>query len=201
MIRFLHFSLVLILFASCKSYQPNANFKPLVKTVQNTYFSDPNSEFVYNTKIEAFGKTVTGLLVIKPLQNQQHRVLLTTEFGNTLLDLTINENSYSKNYAIPDLDRKVILNLLSRDFKIMLNQNWKINQVVTQNSETIYKSENKNNNYYLTFKDEQLQTIEFAKRKLKLKINYLEVMHNKAQKIKLTHLDFNIEIELINTDF
>lgn len=201
MIRFLHFSLVLILFASCKSYQPNANFKPLVKTVQNTYFSDPNSEFVYNTKIEAFGKTVTGLLVIKPLQNQQHRVLLTTEFGNTLLDLTINENSYSKNYAIPDLDRKVILNLLSRDFRIMLTQYWQVNQVANQNTDTIYKSEKNNNNYYLTYKNEQLQTIEFAKSKQKLKISYLDVMQNKVQKIKLTHLDFNIEIELINTDF
>nr|WP_317630676.1 hypothetical protein [uncultured Flavobacterium sp.] len=201
MIRFLHFSLVLILFASCKSYQPNANFKPLVKTVQNTYFSDSNSEFVYNTKIEALGNTITGLLVIKPVQNNQHRVLLTTEFGNTLLDLTINENSYSKNYAIPDLDRKVILNLLSRDFRIMLTQYWQVNQVANQNTDTIYKSEKNNNNYYLTYKNEQLQTIEFAKSKQKLKISYLDVTQNKVQKIKLTHLDFNIEIELINTDF
>ena len=196
MIRFLVYSICLFGLFSCKSYQPVSKFIDKEQVVENVYFSDLDKEYTYAISVSAYKHFVSGILVVKAIDNNSHRVLMVTEFGNTLLDLTVTPFGYTKNYAMPDLDKKIILNLLSHDFFTLLHNNWLSTGFYEQNSSSIYKAQIKNKNYFLTYVNKELQQIEYARKKKKLQINFEVVNQNQAEKISLKHSNLDIKIEL-----
>ncbi len=196
MIRFFLFSILVLILQSCGSYKPDGLFKEKNSTAQNLYFADQNQEYVYTALISAFGKEITGILVLKPLGNDSHRVVLTTDFGNTLLDLTLNKDGYIKNYAIPDLDKKIVLNILSSDFKLLVKQNWTTNAEALRENEKVYRAKKGNKNYYLTYQNQELKQLIYAKRKKKVVLDFKVTNHNNANEIQLQHFNFNLKIEL-----
>ena len=197
MIRFLIYSLCLVSFFSCKSYQPVADFKAKRQVIENTYFSDLEQEYIYAVTISAFKNNVSGLLVIKAIDNTKHRILLATEFGNTLLDLTITPNGYIKNYAMADLDRKIILNLLANYFFVLLNKKWESDAFYSIKDKSIYKVKIKNKKYFLSYSKGLLNTIEYVNRKKKLEIYFENVFQDSAQQIKLKHYNLDLSIDMI----
>lgn len=196
MIRFLIYSLCLFGIVSCKTYQPNFEFIVSNQEIKNPYFADLNQEYIYTVTISAYKKTISGILVIKAIDNITHRVLMATEFGNTLLDLTVTPTGYAKNYAMPDLDKKIILNLLSHDFFVMLNENWTSNSSCQNLEESIYKTQFKNKTYYLTYTKNKLYQIDYVGSKKKMQVNFNEVDENQAKKIQLQHYNLDITIQM-----
>lgn len=196
MIRFLIYSFCLFGLISCKSYQPTLGFIDKEQTVENLYFADLSQEYSYSITISAYKHTVSGILVIKAINDSTHRILMATEFGNTLLDLTITPFGYTKNYAMPDLDRKIVLNLLSHDFFVLLNKSWQTQSFYQNQSVSIYKAKRNTKNYFLTYNSGLLSQIDYAKRKKKVTINFDGTTQNKAQFIKLKHFNLDIEIEM-----
>ena len=196
MIRFFLFSILVLTLQSCGSYKPDGLFKEKNSTTQNLYFADEKQEYVYTALVKAFGKEITGIIVLKPLGAHTHRVVLTTDFGNTLLDLTLNQDGYTKNYAIPDLDKKIVLNILSSDFKLLVKQNWTTNAEALQESQTVYRAKKGNKKYYLSYQNQELKQLIYAKRKKKVAIDFKVIEHNNANEIQLQHFNFNLKIEL-----
>ncbi|UYW00989.1 DUF3261 domain-containing protein [Flavobacterium agricola] len=196
MIRFLTFSALLFLLFSCKSYQPVTNLQPKTQMVYNPYFANAEQDYVYSATISAYKHQVSGLLVVKALPNDQHRVVLTTEFGNTLLDITVFKGGYNKNYAMPDLDKKIILNILSHDLFIMLNTTWQTQAQQIAVEEEVFKATIKNKNYFLFKKNEALERIVYAKRKKKVAVHFTTDSYQQATSVQLKHYNFDIEIQL-----
>jgi len=194
MIRFLIYSLCVLVLVSCKSYQPVSAFQAKKQEVINPYFADLNQEYIYSVTISAYQHTISGLLVIKALNPTTHRVLLTTEFGNTLLDVTINATGYTKNYAMPDLDKKIILNLLSHDFLVLMQKNWQAEAFWSSNERQIFKATTQNKNYFLTFENTSLKEITYAKKNKKFTILFESAAVNSASKIQIKH--FNIDVTM-----
>lgn len=194
MIRFFLFSILWVAMQSCSSYKPDVLFKEKKSTMQNLFFADQAQEYVYTALINAFGKEITGILVIKPLDNDSHRLVLTTDFGNTLLDLTINKEGYIKNYAIPDLDKKIILNVISSDFKLLVKRDWEINAVSV--SGNMYMSQIGRKKFYLSYNDKDLYQLVYAKQKKKVAFTYNNIEVDKAKEIQIQHFNFNLKIEL-----
>ncbi|MGB5556311.1 MAG: hypothetical protein WBM83_16760, partial [Flavobacteriaceae bacterium] len=89
----------------------------------NPYFSNPAKDYVYKSKIDALGKTFGGLLIIKKLGEQHHTIAITTEMGNTLFDFEFQGKDFKINRIIPEMDKKLLINVLKRDFFALIQEN------------------------------------------------------------------------------
>ena len=196
MIRYLLISAFFSLFFSCKSYQlqeavaiDNSN-----QFVQNQYFSDTSLDYVYKTHIEIYGNKMGGIFIAKRINDSIHRLVLTTDFGNKLLDFEISENSFKVNFIIDNLDKKIILNTLRDDFRTLLQVNNTILKSYKTNNELIYQT-NTNHYYFVdNFTNRLHKIIKTNKRKEKVLFTFNSKNATFAENIIIQH--YNIKLKL-----
>ncbi len=203
MIRCLLISfLALFLLGSCSKYTLNSNFIPIEnssKEVQNTYFSDKTEDYVYKTSIQIYHNNISGILIAKKTNNNTHRVVFTTEFGNKLLDFEISETTCKVNSIVDNLNKKSIIKILQNDFQLLLKTNYQIMQTFQNDSTIVYQSQqNKKQNYLFLNKtsNKLSQIIQTNKRKEKINLYFSSKNNIFAEKIVIQHLTMPLKIEL-----
>lgn len=200
LLRNLAYSLIFILFTSCKTYRLN-DVKPIKaseKTVENLYFSS-KEDYVYKCQMDIYKNHVSGILIIKKIDATIHRVVLTSDFGNKLIDFEISENDFKLNYVLPDLDKKIVINFLKNDFQQLLKQKYPVSESFENENSRIYLSKIDNKAYYLFFnKDNHLlkQIVYTRNNKEKIDFTFDAKKHIFADSLNLQHKDFKINIKL-----
>lgn len=58
---------------------------------------------------------------LKKTEEQTHRVVILSDFGNTLIDFSSTPQQTDIHYVLEDLNRKMILKTLTDDFRIITN--------------------------------------------------------------------------------
>lgn len=196
-IRSLIISSIFCLFLSCKSYQVKDaieidNSKTII---QNQYFSDQELDYVYKAHIDIYGKKLGGLFITKRINDSVHRMVLTTDFGNKLLDFEVSENSYKKNFIIDNLDKKIIVNTLVADFRTLLQVNNDILKTFKKNNELVYQTKN-NHYYYVEEGTNKLnKIIKTNKRNEKVLFSFQSKKATFAENIKIQHYNIKLKIE------
>jgi hypothetical protein len=197
MIRYLLISTFFALFISCKSYQIKdaVSIDNSFQFVQNQFFSDPSLDYVYKTHIEIYGNKMGGIFIAKRVNDSIHRMVLTTDFGNKLLDFEISENSFKVNYIIDNLDKQIIIKTLRDDFRTLLQVNNKVFKSFVKGNEKIYQTEN--NSYYFVDKDSNnlTQIIKTNKRKEKVNIAFRSINPTFAEYISIKHYNIKLKLE------
>ncbi len=200
LLQSLAYSLFLLLFVSCKTYTL-ADAKPVSnseKTVENLYFSS-HEDYVYKCQMDIYKNHVSGILIIKKINNTAHRVVLTSDFGNTLIDFEISENDFKLNYVLPDLDKKIVINFLRDDFQQLLKKTYSVTESFENHNARIYLSKIDQKAYYLFFNKENglLKQIIYTKnKKEKIDFTFEAKKHIFADSLSLQHKDFKIKIQL-----
>ena len=197
MIRYLLISAFFTLFISCKSYQIKDAFSVdnSLQFVQNQYFSDVSLDYVYKTHIEIYGNKMGGIFIAKRINDSIHRMVLTTDFGNKLLDFEISENSFKVNFIIDNLDKKIIINTLRDDFRTLLQVNSKVFKTYKRNNEVIYQTE-KNTYYYFDEVSRNLtKIIKTNKRKEKVVFTFDSKKTTFAENINIQHFNIKLKID------
>jgi len=201
MTRFLIISLLLIVCNSCalKTTEGLRAVEVTNAEVANPYFSNTDIDYVYKAKIEIYGKYVGGILIIKKVEEDSHRVVLTTEFGNKIFDFLYKGDSFTKNFVLEDLDKKIIVNTLQRDFKLLISERSKVEEQFATKGQQIYKSKS-NNRFNFYFFDEKSvilkRIIQTSKRKEKVEIVFTSKRNDLAQKIRINHSNIKLKIDL-----
>lgn len=194
------YSLVFLLFVSCKTYKLT-DVKPVSnseKTVENLYFSS-NEDYVYKCQMDIYKNHVSGILILKKINETTHRVVLTSDFGNKLIDFEISDNNFKLNYVLPDLDKKIVINFLKNDFQQLLKRQYPVNESFENENSKIYLSKVDKKIYYLFFNKENglLKQIIYTKNnKEKIDFTFDAKKHIFADSIDLQHKDFKINIKL-----
>lgn len=194
------FSLIFISFISCKSYKLEGA-KPVLnskETVENLYFSS-NEDYVYKCQIDIYKNHVSGILILKKINESAHRVVLTSDFGNKLIDFEISDNDFKLNYVLPDLDKKIVINFLKNDFQELLRQKYPVTESFENENQKIYLSKTDKKTYYLFFNKEDglmKQIIYTKNNKEKIDFTFDAKKHIFADSLNLQHKDFKINIKL-----
>lgn len=201
MMRFLISSGLFLLFISCKTYEiPNvAKIENGQRIIQNFYFSDSEKDYVYKANIEVYGKQLGGIFVAKKINDTLHRAVLTTDFGNTLLDFEVSENSFKVNYCIEELNKKIVLNTLKKDFRLVFREKYSAEEVFENQIHTIYKTKDGNRfNYLFENKSDKWLTklTHTTKSKEKVLIQFEGKNTTFAEKIIIEHKNIKLKIEL-----
>lgn len=199
-LRNLAYSLIFILFSSCKTYRLT-DVKPIPsseKTVENLYFSS-SEDYVYKCQMDIYKNHVSGILIIKKISETTHRVVLTSDFGNKLIDFEISEDDFKLNYVLPDLDKKIVINFLRNDFQQLLKQKYPVTESFENENSKVYLSKMDKKEYYLFFnkKNNLLKQIVYTKnKKEKIDFTFDAKKHIFADSLNLQHKDFKINIKL-----
>ena len=199
--RFLVTSLLLVVLISCKSYQIEGATKVASTTTnfQNLYFSNPETDYVYKAHIEVYGNDLSGIFVVKKVNDSVHRVVLTTDFGNKLLDFELSEKDFKVNYIVDDLNKKIVINTLKKDFVLLLKSNHKVDEEFENEESVISKSVDGNriNYLYKSKKDNSFsKLVNASKSNEKVTFSFLPKNTTFAESILIQHYNIKLKIEL-----
>ncbi len=205
--RYLPISFLLILlFSSCalKTTKNLVKQSVVSEKVENVYFSDAAKDYVYKAKIAIYGKNFGGVLIVKKITKRTHRVVFTTEFGSKIFDFLFDEDKFTKNFALEEIDKKIVINTLRKDFKTMINQYLHSKEQLSTEVYTVYKTqEEKRFNYYFFDKsNKQLaKIINTSKHKEKVIFVFEGLEEKLAKKIEIKHqnIKLNIKLEYFST--
>lgn len=194
------YSVIFLGFISCKSYQLS-NVQAVSNTeknVENTYFTS-GDDYVYRCEMNIYKHEVSGVLIIKKINESTHRVAMTTNFGNKMIDFEVSGNDFKLNYIVPDLDKKMVINFLKNDFQELLRKNYAVDESFEAENTQIFTSKDDKKKYYLTFNKEkkQLSNIVLTQNN-KEKIDFKFDAKNPtfAETIEIEHKDLKINIKL-----
>ncbi|MFK6999775.1 hypothetical protein [Flavobacterium oreochromis] len=199
--KFLIISVLTLFFQSCKLYEPLSDGKVQLneQIVVNPYFANPDLDYVYKAQIEVYGHDLSGLLVVKKITENTYRVVMTTDFGNKLIDFTINQHNTKVNYVVEDLNKKIILKILANDLKLLIQEKY-IAKIERKNAEVkvleVDEEAVKNYFYFKNDTNQLIKIIQSSKRKAKFAITFESKITNFAEQIFLEHYNLNINIKL-----
>jgi phosphoribosylformylglycinamidine (FGAM) synthase PurS component len=171
---------------------------PERKAIVVSYFSNPETDYVYKANINVYGNELSGIFIAKRINNATHRIVFTTEFGNKLMDFEISETDFKVNSIVSELDRKILLNTLKADFRLLLRSQFTVTQQFGNPQNTVYKSDEGNRfNYLFVSKADAklLKIVQTSARKEKINISFTTENNTFAQQIIIQHRDIKLRIE------
>jgi len=195
------FFLVLVL-SSCSTHKIVQDYKKV--TLEKTsfevpYFANPAIDYVYKANITIYGNELTGIFIAKKINDTTHRIVFTTEFGNKLMDFEISETDFKVNFILEELDRKIVVNTLVTDFRLLLRNHYVISEQFDNQNNTVYMAldNNKMNYFFISKPGNRLNKIVHAsKRKEIINLFYTSENDIFAEKIIIQHQNIKLKIEL-----
>lgn len=201
-ILFLVISSCSLLLSSCSTVKTVTGFEQketALKTYFSTYFSDPKKDYIYKAQIAVYGRDFGGIFIAKKINDTVYRAAFTTEFGNKLFDFEVTDNSFKVNYILEELDKKIIVNTLKRDFMLLLKKNHEVGAQYEDGLNTVYKAnDGKRFNYLFINKasGRLLKLVNATKFKEKTIISYISESDKLAKNIVIDHKNIKLKIEL-----
>ncbi|MFD2561934.1 hypothetical protein [Aquimarina rubra] len=168
--------------------------------VQNPYFSNQEIDYVYKADITVYGNEFSGILILKKITPQKHRMVFTSQFGSTFFDIEFEKETHKINSIIEQLDRKIILNTLIRDFSLLVKETAIVAERYYNDQYNVLENQkDKRSNYYFYNQlDQKLDRIVHAsKRKEKFIIIFNDISGDQiAKNIQIDHKNIKLTIEL-----
>ncbi len=198
--KYLLTSLIALLLA-CSSYPKKSNLERKIgttSTISNPYFSDMAKDYVYKAKINFGTKSFGGIFAVKKLGEGYHRVVFTTEMGNKLFDFSFIKNEFKINFILDEMNKKILINLLKRDFHVLTNENPEILNHYDKLGDTIFlETRKENKTYFYLMADQQLHRI-LETRGGEEKSDYIftQIEDNHAREINIRHNNIKLTIDL-----
>ncbi|PVX44565.1 hypothetical protein C8C85_0307 [Flavobacterium sp. 103] len=195
-------SMLVFVLSSCSANKVVQDYKsaPLEKTsLEVPYFSNPAMDYVYKANITVYGNELTGVFIAKKINDTTHRVVFTTEFGNKLMDFEISETDFKVNFIQEELDRKIVINTLINDFRLLLRSHYTISEQFENNENNVYKALDKDKmNYLFVSKTTNKinRVVHASKRKEIINLIYTSENDIFAEKIVIQHQNIKLKIEL-----
>src|SRR6478609_4283964 len=87
--------------------------------VPELYFKDDSAHF-FRTTVNTYGKSLSGLLITKKVNNDTLRVTFMSDMGLKFFDLEIYKGSYQLINCIPQLKSEAVMNTLVGDISTFL---------------------------------------------------------------------------------
>lgn len=162
----------------------------------------PNiNSVLFNTQVDILNHHLSGLLLIKQLNNDTTRIVFTNEMGLKYFDFEFTSNDFKVIYCIKKLNRKILLKQLQKIFNLVLMNNTDLNgfQLVKSGSEDSFLLDNqKEQTYYITDTlCSQVKRIEILDKETKKIIINLDAKKNGiAENISIKYQTFKFDINL-----
>ncbi len=198
--RYLLSSLILAVCFSCGSYPKKNGFTATANSkenIVNPYFSNTSKDYVYKANINVFDKVLGGIFIVKKLGENHHRVVFTTEMGNKIFDFTFLGDDFKVNHILKDIDKKILINILKNDFRVLVAENPSIENTFFKNPDSIYETRIGTKKYYHFLSEKKLhKVIRVSNGKEKIEFLFSKINDDIAKEIQIMHKNIKLEINL-----
>ena len=200
MIRFLLSSLLVLTLFSCGPKVIKGLEVPVSREkIGSPYFSDLSKDYVYKAKLDIYGNYFGGILIVKKISEAKHRVVFTTEFGSKIFDFLYDGDTFTKNFILPDLDKKIIVNTLEKDFRILITEKKDVVSQYQYSEYNVFETAKSDggNLFSENVASKQLYSIANAPNgRIKVLITFDDIEENIAKKISINHNNIKLSIAL-----
>lgn len=162
--------------------------------VANRYFSDAARDYVYRTSVKVYGNELGGILIVKKISEDHHRLVLTTEFGNKLLDFSIQKGELTVNSVVEELNRKMLLNVLRDDFQVLVRERFPI--AAEDAGQPSRKSYIGKETFEIFSGPAGISKIIRSKRKPRAEYTFQAENDTFAREVRIAHFDIDLIMEL-----
>jgi phosphoribosylformylglycinamidine (FGAM) synthase PurS component len=193
--------MVLVL-SSCSTNKVIQDYNKIAlekQSLEVQYFANPTTDYIYKANISVYGKELTGIFIAKKINDTTHRVVFTTEFGNKLMDFEISESDFKVNFILEELDRKMIVNTLVADFRLLLRSHYTIVEQFENEEKAVFLALDKDRiNYLFVSKatNKLSKIVHSSKRKEIINLYYSSENNIFADNIVIQHRNIKLKIEL-----
>lgn len=196
--RYLLLSSLLLVFYCCAPAKRHG--VPSMAQLQDiSLFQDTTGAYLYKNKINIFGRYLSGLMLIKPLGGNDYKVAITTEFGAKILDFEMIKGQFKLNDCISELKRKIVLNILETDMKILLGVQ-KFSPIVSQPSDTLthytFKERPFSNVYAIDTTNKLVSINSYRRKRNMVSISITEYVGQVPKTVLLQHFGLPVTIEM-----
>ena len=194
--------LTCIAMTSCGSFNAVKHYQTATlrqSVLHVPYFAQSDTDHIYKAHITVYGKALSGIFIAKKINDNTHRIVFSTEFGNTLMDFEISETNFRINSIVPELDRIILLNTLKTDFRLLLRSDYNVQQLYENDAHLVFKSRSGNKfDYLYTLKStgSLFKIVHASKRKEIINIGVGSENNIFAQRISIEHKNIELTIEL-----
>lgn len=194
-------SSIFIILIGCTPYPKKMGYDQSTSTsvqITNPYFSDVDHDYVYKASITLFDNQFGGILIIKKIKKNNHRIVFTTEFGNTIFDFSFEDDGFKVNRILKEMDRKLLLNILEKDFRSLIKEHATSIDAYKKGDKNLVKTKNRSNTHFYLFESDTLtQIARIANQKEKVVIKFSKISNNIVDYIHISHSNIKLEIRLM----
>lgn len=195
--RYLPISICLLLVVACGSYPEKHHFHSVEtteKTIVNPFFSETAWDYIYKASITFNDNDFGGLFIVKKLGERHHRIAFTTEMGNKIFDISLYEDKHEVHYIPDKLDRKPLIKLLTRDFRVLTREKNPVVKSYSNNTRTVFETVLCNKKYYYhTHKGVPVKVVRANAQTVFL---FSDISDNIAGDIRIMHKNIKLNINL-----
>lgn len=143
-----------------------------------SWFQGEKEHFLFQATIDVFRNHYSGLMFIKPLPGNNHRVLFINKLGIKIFDLELSGNDeFKMHYCLEKLNKKSVIKILRNDIGLMLKN-------ISVNGKTKLLTERRTGRMIIKSKDETGITYFFMNNKTK-KVDQLIQSGSLMKKLKM----------------
>ena len=152
---------------------------------------------LYRASVDVYDHHISGLMFFKTMPDSSKNVVFTTETGVTFFNFAWSKSGkFEVKYVLKKLDRKVIINLLRKDFElIIVPESYRVK--ATREGDGTHAVQLKKETAYFTT-SEDCSFIEKAEVRhgdqLKTRINFFPAKKNIPDSVYIEHLNFNMKL-------
>jgi len=189
-----------LFFLACGSFPKKQHFKienTSKTSIHNPYFSNKTIDYIYKANIDVYKKSFSGILIIKKIDNQHHRIVFTTEMGNKLFDFSFIKGEFNVNFIIDEMNKSILINILKKDFKVLITEQLKINDTYTLDKTNVFESEIDKKKHFFFIANNQLnKIIRIRNGKEKVVFLFTQINDTIANNIQILHYNIKLNIKL-----
>lgn len=158
---------------------------------------EKDSVKTYHTAISSYGKYFSGISYFKNTADTSLRVLFTTYTGLKLLDLRLSPKGCECMYAMEQLNKPVVLNLLCHDYSLVsgFEHELKANEQRENSAgeRILIQRKDKDLYYFADRENRQQRAVEAVAGKRKIQT---EAYRNSDASLTVRHYNFNFKLDL-----
>lgn len=185
-----------VLVIACVSYTNSFQSREIPTKSYTPAYLEEFEETSFLISIEAYANHFGGILAAKKITENHYRFAFLNEFGGKMIDFELIDQELKLNHAIDELNKKIILNLLKKDFNLIFHENNPVSNAYENDGFLILEGRiNKRPVYYYLKNGELQKTVLTGKAKEKIQIGYRYAGRNFPE-VEIIHQNLKIKIYL-----
>jgi len=166
----------------------------------NKVLSKTSETYIYRANLNLYNNDFSGMIIIKPQENNNYRIVFINEVGMKFFDLEFNDETYKINHIFEPMNKKIFLKLLINDFRFILMNNLNSNFKTYKEKKGdlfVIKPKGQKELYYFNEKSEfPKKAIKYSWLRKTVYLTYENYKEEKPSKIHIKHKNIKFYMDL-----